>query len=375
MSGSSTGATVTGTGVNLIDNDTRIALSVNPSSVTEGVPTVTQVTVTATANATLTSAKTITVKVGKSGDSATEGTDYYTVSDFTITINGGSSTGTGTFGLRAKADDVFEGTETISVYGNNTNATVIGTSVSILEPPETNPFILTANPATVSEGAGATTVTVTVKLGGTATVKNATPVKVQIGRDTDTATEGTDYATVADFTVTIAAGQASGYSTFTLTPTDDSIAENDEGIAVAGSVEGHRNIHGTNLTITDNDAAVTLSASPASVYENAGATTVTVTATLTSGKTNAAISVTTSVGKSGDSAVEITDYAEVDDFTITIPAGETTRTGTFTLTPVDDKLYEGASESLTVDGSCHHRHRQRDVGRDPRPRPPRRRRR
>ena len=212
--------------------------------------------------------------------------------------------------------------------------------------------MLTASPATVSEGAGATQVTVTVKLGGNQTVKTATPVKVQIGAATDTATEGTDYATVADFTVTIAAGQNSGTGTFTLTPTDDSVAEISENIAVIGHVKGHTNVNGTHLTITDNDAAVSLSATPASVNENAGATKVTVTATLTSGLSSTATSVTTRVGKTGDSAVEITDYAEVDDFTISIPSGEKSATGTFTLTPVNDKLYEGASESLTIDGSA-----------------------
>ena len=351
VSGTSTGATVTGTSVTLIDDDARIALSANPSSVLELPDVTTVVTVTATLNAAHSSAWTVPVQVGKSGDSATEGTDYTTVSDFNITIPANKTSGTGTFNLQTKSDNVFEGTETISVYGNKDNATVVGTTVSIVDSPEFNPFNLSASPSTVSEGAGATQVTVTVKLGGTATVKNATPVKVQIGQTTDTATEGTDYATVADFTVTIAAGKGSGTGTFTLTPTDDSIAEIDEDIAVAGSVKDHNNVNGTNLTITDNDAEVTLSASPASVSEDAGATTVTVTATLTS-LSSTATSVTVSVGKSGDSAVEITDYAEVDDFTISIPSGEKSATGTFTLTPVNDALYEGASESLTIDGSA-----------------------
>ena len=242
VSGTSTGATVTGTGVNLIDNDARIALSANPSSVLEISDQVTQVTVTATLNSTLSSARTVPVQVGKTGDSATEGTDYATVADFSITIPANAASGTGTFVLQTKGDEVFEGTETISVYGNIPNATVVGTTVSIVENPETNPFILTASPATVSEGAGATQVTVTAKLGGTATVKTATPVKVQIGQAADTATEGTDYATVADFTVTIAAGQSSGTGTFTLTPTDDSVAEISEGIAVIGSVKDHTNV-------------------------------------------------------------------------------------------------------------------------------------
>ena len=40
-----------------------------------------------------------------------------------------------------------------------------------------------------------------------------------------TATSGTDYTAVSDFTVTIPKETASGSGTFTLTPTQDDIAE------------------------------------------------------------------------------------------------------------------------------------------------------
>ena len=46
----------------------------------------------------------MTVSVGKSGDSATEGTDYPAVQDFDITIAKGSKTGTGTFKVIPNAD-------------------------------------------------------------------------------------------------------------------------------------------------------------------------------------------------------------------------------------------------------------------------------
>ena len=43
---------------------------------------------------------------------------------------------------------------------------------------------------------------------------------IAVGDTNDSATEGTDYTTVNDFDVTIAANTKTGTGTFTLTPTD-----------------------------------------------------------------------------------------------------------------------------------------------------------
>ena len=51
------------------------------------------------------------------------------------------------------------------------------------------------------------------------------------------ATSGTDYTAVSDFTVTIPKESASGTGTFTLTPTNDAIAEGDETIDVTGTAD------------------------------------------------------------------------------------------------------------------------------------------
>ena len=64
---------------------------------------------------------------------------------------------------------------------------------------------LSVNPASVGEADGATAVVVTAALDGGAR-GSATAVTVAVGAGTDSATEGTDYATVPDFTVTIGAG-------------------------------------------------------------------------------------------------------------------------------------------------------------------------
>ena len=58
---------------------------------------------------------------------------------------------------------------------------------------------------------------------------------------------------------------------------------------------------------------------------------------------------TVSVGDSG-TAVSGTDYRAVPDFNITIEAGRSSGSATFTLTPVDDTLIEG-NETISVDGA------------------------
>ena len=95
---------------------------------------------------------------------------------------------------------------------------------------------------------------------------------------------------------------------------------------------------------------VTLTVDPAALDEDDSATTVTVTGTLNGGARNAATVVTVSVGASNDAAVEGTDYATVNGFTLTIDTGQTSGTASFTLIPSDDDVDE-ANETLTVAGS------------------------
>ena len=67
---------------------------------------------------------------------------------------------------------------------------------------------LSVNPTPVPETAGATTVTVTATLDAEAFAPgDSRDVTVSVGAAGDAATEGTDYAAVPDFTVTIPAAQ------------------------------------------------------------------------------------------------------------------------------------------------------------------------
>ena len=346
VSGSSSGGhTVTGTSVTLTDDDKhQLTLSASPSSVGEGASGTT-VTVTATAKAAFSSARTVTVKVGDTG-TATSGTDYAAVSDFTVTIAANATSGTGTFTLTPTQDTSVEGNETIGVSGTSSLSTVTGTSVTLTDDDSYPAITLSASPSSVSEGASATSVTVTAT--AASAISSARTVTVSVG-GSGTASRGTDYATVADFTVTIAANATSGTGTFTLTPTQDTSVEGSETIGVAGT-SASSTVTGTTVTLADDDShAITLSANPSTVAENKASETITVTATINVARTSAT-SVTVSVGESTDQATSGTDYEAVSDFTVTIAANATSGTGTFTFKPKTDTAYEGF-ESVTISGT------------------------
>ena len=196
--------------------------------------------------------------------------------------------------------------------------------------------------------------TVTGTLDGAARTE-ATTVTVSVGATVDTATAGTDYAAVADFTLTIDAGQPTGTATFTLTPTNDMLGEEDETISVTGStpVSG-LSVRGTELTITDDDAGaaeVDLSNVGKTVTEEVlEAVTLSIIGTLKGGPRESVTSVTVSVGAAGDAATKGTDYVAVEDFVLTIPGGQTGGTASFMFTPLNDSIEE-PDETVTVSGT------------------------
>ena len=362
VTGMATGLTGDRVELTIVDDDTEsteVTLSVDPSLVPENAGATT-VTVTATLNEDAfgpSDPREVTVSLGAVGDTATEGEDYARVPDFTVTIPGGETSGSATFTLRPTDDGVAEGDETLSVTGTAERLIVTWTELTIADDDtESREVTLSVTPTLVPENAGATTVTVTATLDADVFMPgDPRDVTVSLGETGDVAAEGTDYATVPDFTVTIPGGETSGSATFTLTPTDDGVAEGDETLSVTGTAAG-LTVTGTALTITDNETAsgkVALSVNPTPVPENAGATTVTVTATLDEDAFAPSDSreVTVSLGATGDAATEGTDYATVPDFTVTIPGGETSGSATFTLTPSDDSVAEG-DETLSVTGTA-----------------------
>ena len=89
------------------------------------------------------------------------------------------------------------------------------------------------------------TMRVMATLEGTTRFAELTVVTVAVGKNTDSAAEGIDYALVPDQTITIAAGEASAFVDFTFTPTNDTFHEPDEVISLDGTLSV--------VTVTDSD--------------------------------------------------------------------------------------------------------------------------
>ena len=344
------GLTVTAAELTITDDDsaaTEVGLTLMPSTVREDAGA-TEVEVTATLAGAARPAETV-LTVSVAGDTA-DAADFAAVNAFELTIAATEVTGTATFTLIPADDNVSEGPETLAVTGTTA---VSGLSVTPAELTLTDDdsaateVSLSLNPSTVSEGSGATSVEVTARLNGAARPE-LTEVTVSVAGDT---ADADDFEAVSDFTVTIAAEEAAGTATFTLTPKDDTVAEDTETLSVTGTtyVSG-LSVTPAELTLTDNDSAATevgLTLSPSSVSEDAGATEVEVTATLAGAARSAATVLTVSV--SGDTA-DAADFAAVNAFELTIAATEPTGTATFVLTPVDDELAEDA-ETVSVTGT------------------------
>ena len=250
------------------------------------------------------------------------------------------------FNIKLNDDALTEGPETIKfrlkwttlTQGVRFHESIHTVTVTIEEP------TLTVSPAHVVEEDGAKTVTVTAGVTGKVSANETLSINVGAGT-APSATEGTDYQNVGSFNITIPSGSNKGTGTFTLTPIDDNHYEQIEWITVSGS-----EVVSTDISITDGDQpAVTLSATPAQLVEGSGATTVTVGATV-SPTITVDRKVRLLVGKTGDSALYVTDYAvSPREFDLTIPANQSSASRTITLTAKDDSTTEGA-EQFTIDG-------------------------
>ena len=338
---------VTGTSVSLVDDDkqsTYILLSADPSSVSEGAAAA-PVAVTATLDAGARTVETL-VAVTVTGSGTNEAVDYAPVPDFEIVIGAGETSGTRTFTLEPEDDSVAESNETLTVSGTSV-LEVTSATVAITDDDADSTMIdLSAFPNRVTEDAGPTAVTITASLNRAAR-QAATMVRVKVTGSGEA--RAVDFAAVPDVEIVIGAGETSGTGTFTLEPQDDALNEVDEQLSITGTSD--LPVTGGTVALVDDDEPSTrilLSADPGRVLEDAGPTPVAVTATFDKSPRQQPTRVTVSV--SGSDARGAVDFLAVADFAITIAAGESSGTGTFTLTPLDDATV-GADETLVVSGT------------------------
>ena len=175
------------------------------------------------------------------------------------------------------------------------------------------------------------------------------------------ATPDADY-TSSSGKVTILAGETS--TTLTVPTNEDAVFERNElfQVVLTGATKGADSgttgdfalgvfsAVGRILDDDDSPDTVLLTATPKAVAEDAGATEITVEATLPGGANTLSVDTEVLVWVSGASAAEGDDYTATGA-TLVILAGERVGIGTLTLTPVDDLLAEG-DETAQVTGTA-----------------------
>lgn len=325
---------------------------------------------------------------GYGGTGGAKSSDFR-AANLTLTIPAGSTSATGTITLWGTDDNVAgEGKEKVSVTA--TNADTSDTSFTINEsefyiidgdqkPDEIILTVdaddsMTGNQSSVTEGAVATTVSVTASFPDDSTVlADAATVSVSVvGKGRAGEAEPADFTAVGlnnavgPFNVTILPEMRSGSATFTLTTVQDNFAEGNETITVSGTLAPFT-ITSRSITIEDDDpfpvislsvdADNTATGTQTSVGEGSTAKTAQVMASMPSDskvfESDTKVTVTVA-GKGGTGGAETADFAMVTDFVITIPAGQRsgpvmTQPATFSLDPTEDNSVEG-DEKITISG-------------------------
>ena len=192
----------------------------------------------------------------------------------------------------------------------------------------------------LSEGSGATEVTVTATLDGDARSED-TAVAVTVRGSGEAGVVG--FAPVAPFTLTIPAGHTSAAAVITVAPEDNYTDEIDETVTVAGTAA--LTVAPATLTLVDDDATSTKlhwTISPLEIPEGAGPTEVTVTVRLDAAAGTEDTEILGVVTLDNSGAIERGGSFQ---FRFTLPAGATTATGMFTVTPVQDDVVESVASN------------------------------
>ena len=346
----------------ILDDDTApasITLTATPDRVDEDAGE-TDLAVTATLDGSTRLEDDVSVELSLKGSVAAQ-EDGSQPASVILTIPAGQASGTATVAMTPANDEIAGGDTRVRIAGSASGFDVTRATVSITdddEPP--TGVILTVSKASVSEGAGTTTITVTGTLTGGDRLSGDTTIPLSVhgislpaaeenGEPTIAATND-DYA-AAGVMLTIPAGGASGTATLEFTPTDDNLVEGDETVQVSGIFQ-ELQVTPATLTIEDDDRepdGIELSATPGGVTEDDGEVQVQVTATLTGGGTRtSATAVTLSVYDV--SAMAGADYTAASGILLIIPAGQVSGTASLSVTLVDDDIYEG-TETVAIRGS------------------------
>ena len=307
--------------ITITDDDAApvLALSADPSAIAEdGGASV--VTVEITNGVTFAADQTITLALG---GTATAGDDY-TVGATVLTLVAGEETASTT--VTATHDTVDDDGETVVITAARDSTGIGSATITITDDDAAPVLSLSADPSAIAEDGGASVVTVEITNGVTFAADQT--ITLSLG---GTATAGDDY-TVGATVLTLVAGEETASTT--VTATHDTVDDDGETVVITAARDS-TGIGSATITITDDDAApvLALSADPAAIAEDGGASVVTVE--ITNGVTFAADqTITLSLGGTATAGDDYTVGATV----LTLVAGEETASTTVTAThdTVDD---------------------------------------
>ncbi|SNT18069.1 MULTISPECIES: autotransporter-associated beta strand repeat-containing protein, partial [unclassified Azospirillum] len=311
----STAPTLDGANSTPIDNATNVAVGADiVVDFSENVQFGTSGTITLRNATQGQNAETFDVSTINSGTVTGSNGSTLTISGDKLTLNPSGNLLAGTqYSVRFDAGSIKD------TAGNNLAAISDDTSYNFTT---TAPTVsLSVNNATVAEAAGTSTITATLSAAA------SSDTVVTIGRKSTSTATLTDDFTLSSTSITILAGQTTG--TATLTAVQDTLDEVDETAIIeitAVSGGGGATENGTaeaTVTITDDDAAPTLSIADVTEAEGNGSThymTFTVTLSAASSKT-----VTVNWATADGTALSGEDYAN-DSGILTFAPGETSKT-------------------------------------------------
>jgi hypothetical protein len=354
--------------ITLVEDEAKptIALSAEPSTLTEGGTDTSDIT------ATLSGAHAGTVTVTLSfGGTAEKGTDkdYEEPTTTTIEISGGLTGVANGVDFGLFDDGAFENPETIIVSGTSSPSLDVSPVTLTVNDDDYDVSLslgtgtggdFEAGDRTINEGvedAGSVTVR--------ATLNSARTTPLTIALSFSGSGSSSQYAVIGGTTmITVAPGasEATGEATVTIDPVNNELRGGNKTIMVSGTAAGVNVAAATEaITITDDEVAptVAIKVEPARLNEDAGSAPVVVTAEITDGAALAdAATIELTIDPDGDAAdAGTTDspvtLANKNDFTVsgtksvTIPAGAKSGSRTLTVNVVDDPLFE-QEEMITV---------------------------
>ena len=369
------GFTVSPVEMTIVDDDAPVTLTLSRTSVAEGHAG--SLTITAempgASRSAIGSALSLAITVqAATGDFGADAGDY-SYSDTTVVIPARSTASSAVpLGLRIIDDTVVD--------AGSGSGNVERLSIGALQPAELTSAIqpaaleITDNDARVAltadavpEGRSGSDVNVSASFPDTVTASHLTADTV-ITLDVKAATPAGaglvgatefSYSPTAANTVTIPAGAVASSlpgKLTGLTINQDAVVEGPETLLLEGASRFEKAT--AEVTVQDDDSAITLSAAPGSVVEGASPREVTVTArfagssSLLKTSTNVEATITGSNGAVRGAGGDFTTDQENGSFTITIPAEQTSGTQTIRLTARDDGDFSEGDEKAAVSGSA-----------------------